>query len=61
MEVAAEHDLPETFILRLSEIGMPRRICRLVWRTERRAGVRFEPGPDALKALAEGQTGARPS
>jgi len=35
-------ELPQDFILALSTSGPPMRRCRVVWRTQREVGVRFE-------------------
>jgi hypothetical protein len=47
-------DLPEQFLITLSERGEVQRLCRLVWRTAGEIGVRFiepaRPGPASKAA-----------
>lgn len=37
--------LPDSFVLLLTESGVPRRYCRVVWRTGSMIGVTFLAGP----------------
>jgi hypothetical protein len=43
LSVAAATDVPDEFVLVLSQSGSIRRKCRAVWRSERAIGVAFEP------------------
>lgn len=45
-------DLPEQFLISLSERGDVQRLCRLVWRAANEAGVRFIERPPARAATA---------
>ena len=46
--------LPDEFILRLTVEGMPRRLCKVVWRSETHAGVSFVPPPRRRKITEMG-------
>jgi hypothetical protein len=45
-------DLPEQFLISLSERGDVLRLCRLVWRTAGEIGVRFIEPPSQLAPAA---------
>jgi hypothetical protein len=42
IDVDAGDEVPDRFVLLLSESGQPRRLCRVVWRSETQIGVHFE-------------------
>jgi hypothetical protein len=42
IEIDEPDDVPENFLLLLSNNGAARRACRVVWREQRQLGVRFE-------------------
>jgi hypothetical protein len=45
LDVDVVDDVPERFVLLLSQSGQPRRLCRVVWRSTNQVGVHFEiPG-----------------
>jgi PilZ domain-containing protein len=46
--------LPDEFILRLAKDGLPRRLCKVVWRTETEAGVSFVKPPRQVKITEMG-------
>jgi hypothetical protein len=46
--------LPDEFILRLTKDGATRRLCKVVWRTEREAGVSFVKPPRKRKITEMG-------
>jgi hypothetical protein len=46
--------LPDEFILRLTKDGATRRLCKVVWRTEREAGVSFVQPPRKRKITEMG-------
>jgi hypothetical protein len=46
-------DLPERFLIVLSEGGEVQRVCRLVWRTAGEIGVRFIVPPPLRRATSE--------
>jgi hypothetical protein len=48
------NQLPDEFILRLTKDGATRRLCKVVWRTEREAGVRFVRPPRKRKITEMG-------
>jgi hypothetical protein len=50
----APDQLPEEFILRLTKDGRARRLCRVMWRTETEAGVRFVKPPREMKITEMG-------
>ena len=51
-------DVPERFTIVMSEQGVPRRQCRLIWRGESEVGVTFEAGDRKSwnRELAPGST-----
>ena len=51
---SAPDQLPDEFILRLTKDGARRRLCRVVWRTEREAGVSFMQPPRKRKITEMG-------
>ncbi len=46
--------LPDEFILRLTSTGLPRRLCKVVWRSETEAGVSFVRPPVRQKITEMG-------
>ena len=46
LDVDGPEDLPDRFVLMLSDSGAARRFCRLVWRSAKQVGVQFEKGVD---------------
>ena len=52
-------DIPDNFVLLLSESGTPRRRCRVIWRKPRQLGVKFETYLDErLRAVLDKKLGA---
>jgi len=41
LKVDTPYELPEKFILLLSSSGKARRLCRVIWRSKKEAGVKF--------------------
>jgi hypothetical protein len=44
LSIEAGVELPDTFVLLLTENGVPRRYCRVAWRTGSMIGVKFLAG-----------------
>lgn len=61
LDVDSAEDIPERFVLLLSNRGRPKRRCKIAWRKKRQIGVAFErplAHPDkhkAVRKLAAGQ------
>lgn len=41
LKVAKPNELPEKFVLLLTSSGNARRVCRVIWRSKKDAGVKF--------------------
>lgn len=52
-------DIPDNFVLLLSESGTPRRRCRVIWRKPRQLGVKFETYfEERVRAVLDKKSGA---
>lgn len=53
LAIARSDDLPEEFVLRLSQDGSSRRKSRVVWRSPTEIGIEFlkEPKPKVVKVV----------
>jgi methyl-accepting chemotaxis protein len=50
----APDQVPEQFILRLTKDGATRRLCKVVWRSDREVGVSFVRPPRQVKITEMG-------
>ena len=41
LKIAKPNELPEKFVLLLTSSGNARRVCRVIWRSKKDAGVKF--------------------
>ncbi len=41
LNIAKPNELPEKFVLLLTTSGKARRLCRVIWRSRKEAGVKF--------------------
>lgn len=58
INVPDTEDIPDGFVLLLSESGSPRRRCRVIWRKPRQIGVKFETQlEERLRAVLDKKPG----
>ena len=57
LKLANTYGVPQTFELTF-EHGRTRRACRVVWRTETKLGIAFEPQGNSATRMGEGAEGS---